>query len=138
MSEFEHCGAESPIRWFSDSRILAELACLIDAVPREHRRALVKNALCCTSEADFGRGSFLTVCRAQLYECLRERLDVLPSIAAVRRIDPARLDARVQPLVEAADPAQTALALCDLVSCVTERLTASQPDAMQHEQGDDQ
>lgn len=117
-------------RWFSDSATLAELACLVDALPKEHRLAILRATLYCTADSRFDVAYIVGTYRTRLYDCLQERLGTFPSIGAIRTIDSESLDTRLQSVVDANDPAQTALALCDLVVFVTDALESAMPSSM--------
>ncbi len=121
------------VQWFSDSTALAELACLIDALPKRHRPPILRAALQCTADPRVEAAYIVGTFRTQFYHCVEERLGRFPAIAAIRQIDPNALDARLQPFGHADDPAQTTLALCDLLVLVVDELAVERACAPENE-----
>jgi hypothetical protein len=116
-----------PIRWFSDSQHLAELACLIDALPSHSRVPILQAALDFWPEEDLATSFLVGTFRTRLFDSLFERLGRPANVIAIRRIDRTDLELRLQPFIDAGDPAQVTLAACDLMNFLVEQLTPAKP-----------
>lgn len=114
----------SPLRRFSESQALARLALLVDALPLYCREALLQACLGFSPSEILTSSDLVTACRSLLLQCVAERLAVGVNVRWIRRIDPSALTTYVAPVVAAQDPAQTALALCDLVQVLVDSVTA--------------
>jgi hypothetical protein len=112
-----------PVRRLSDSRSLPELALLIDAVPPEHRSPILQAALVGSSCGVSATSSLIRMYRSLFLDCLAERLDRTIETRELQEIDFSVPEEHLPTIVSAQDPAQTTLALCDLIQALADSLT---------------
>ena len=114
LTPTQHC--RHPIQWLADSRHLSELACLIDAMPSVQRPTILRAAVDALPRTDFV-GDFLTgVCRSHLLDCLVELTGGVPRLDGHLALDKTKMNERLESFSQVQDPAQSAFALCDLLS----------------------
>ena len=105
-----------PLGWFADVPQLAELACLIDAVPPELRPALLQVALGLLPTGDFDSDYLIGTFRSRMFDCLVKWMGQVAEPGSLFPVTTLHLRRILKSFACAQDPAQSALALCDLLS----------------------
>ncbi len=104
---------------------LLEFACLVDAIPARFREAILTASVANPNDHELGSRPFVVSVRGNLRECVHASLGFEVSNECW---EATSLDAVWQGLSRFSackDPAQTQLAVCELISQVSESLLSS-------------
>lgn len=95
---------------------MSELACLVDAIPAQFRRSLLQVAIGLESCTEWKHSQFVLSLRSQVQECVHDRLGFKIADCVWQKSDFEHLGPLLRALGRCSDPAQSHLAVCDVLT----------------------